>query len=181
MKENIRLVLALPPRALKVRTAGLLLRTLLSPADTCEANTGSIYGDGFYKLLKTVDCLNKGVDERLKAARVTLGICEGLYEVGGKIGQGSYGVVFKGTRRSDKSEVAIKFVSIPSCIRATLIYRRNHENATGHSYGTNTGRTNFCLDAVSYPEFLKSISLLTNLQLESQSSITLGQVGSIMS
>ena len=69
----------------------------------------------YQKFLNEVRRMNEDVDQRLEAARQRpRKICSGRYEVGGKIGEGSFGVVFEGIIYSTQKEVAIKFVSIPS-------------------------------------------------------------------
>ena len=114
-KDSWKITLTLPPPPNAQETnafppgSSLCQNSVPWPGYT-RANAESAY----QKLLNRVRCMNKDVDKRLEAARERpREICDGLYEVGGKIGEGSFGVVFAGIMRSKQKEVAIKFVSIP--------------------------------------------------------------------
>lgn len=113
MKDSWKITLT-PPNTQETNAvppgSSLCRNSLQWPAYT-RANAESAY----QKLLNQVRCMNEDVDKRLEAARERpREICDGLYEVGGKIGEGSFGVVFEGIMRFKQKEVAIKFVSIPS-------------------------------------------------------------------
>lgn len=133
----------------------------------------------------SVDTLTEqreALEGRLEAAKNPWKILPegGQYKVGKLIGKGSFGVVYDGIT-SDGTELAIKFVSyLVLSMRAMLIYRRNHERPNSHCCEMSTGRISFYLEIVRCPRFLKSTSLLTTEQLDSQRSISSSKSVSII-